>query len=87
MFRRAVTPKTKLLLLCSPSNPTGSMYSPEELGQLADVVLEQDLLVVADEIYERLVYGGHRFASFATVRPGLQPSGRSWSTASARPTP
>ncbi len=71
-FRRATTAKTRLLLLCSPSNPTGSMYSPEELGALADVVLEKNLLVVADEIYERLIYGGHRFASFATVRPGLQ---------------
>jgi aspartate aminotransferase len=71
-LRRAITSKTRLLLLCSPSNPTGSMYAPEELGQLADVVLEKDLLVVADEIYERLIYGGHRFASFATVRPGLQ---------------
>jgi len=72
MLREAITPKTKLLLLCSPSNPTGGMYSPEELGALADVVVEKGLLVVADEIYERLVYGGHRFASFATVRPGLQ---------------
>jgi aspartate aminotransferase len=72
MLRKAVTGKTKLLLLCSPSNPTGSMYSPEELGQLADVVIEKNLLVVADEIYERLVYAGHRFASFVTVRPGLQ---------------
>jgi aspartate aminotransferase len=72
LLRGAITGKTKLLLLCSPSNPTGSMYSPEELGQLADVVLERDLLVVADEIYERLVYGDNRFASFVTVRPGLQ---------------
>jgi aspartate aminotransferase len=71
-FRRAATAKTRMLLLCSPSNPTGSMYSPEELAALADVVLEKDLLVVADEIYERLVYGAHRFASFATVRTGLQ---------------
>ncbi len=71
-LREAITEKTKILLLCSPSNPTGSMYSPEELGTLADVVLEKDLLVVSDEIYERLVYEGHRFASFATVRPGLQ---------------
>jgi aspartate aminotransferase len=47
------------------------MYSPEELGALADVVLEKNLTVVADEIYERLIYGNHRFASFATVRPGL----------------
>ena len=71
-LREAITEKTKMLLLCSPSNPTGSMYSPEELGALADVVLERDLLVVSDEIYERLVYEGHQFASFATVRPGLQ---------------
>ncbi|HVX11982.1 MAG TPA: pyridoxal phosphate-dependent aminotransferase [Pirellulales bacterium] len=70
-LRAAVTPKTKILLLCSPSNPTGSLYSPAELAALADVVLEKNLVVVADEIYERLVYGGHRFASFATVRPGL----------------
>ena len=48
------------------------MYSPEELGALADVVLERNLIVVSDEIYERLVYGNHRFASFATVRPGMQ---------------
>ena len=47
------------------------MYSPEELGALADVVLGKDLSVISDEIYERLVYGDHRFASFATVRPGL----------------
>lgn len=71
-LRSAITPKTTILLLCSPSNPTGSMYSPEELGKLADVVLEHGLLVVSDEIYERLVYGKHRFVSFPTVRPGLQ---------------
>jgi aspartate aminotransferase len=71
-LRAAITPRTKILLICSPSNPTGSMYSPAELGALADVVIEKDLLVLADEIYERLVYDGHQFASFATVRPGLQ---------------
>ena len=71
-FREAVTAKTKMLLLCSPSNPTGSLYSPEELGQLADLAIEHDLLVLADEVYEKLVYPGHTFASFATVRPGLQ---------------
>jgi len=71
-LREAVTDKTKILLLCSPSNPTGSMYSAEELGLLADIVLEHDLLAIADEIYEHLVYGEHRFTCFATVRPGLQ---------------
>jgi aspartate aminotransferase len=68
----ACTPKTRVLLLCSPSNPTGSMYSPDDLGALADVAIQKDLLVMADEIYERLVYGDNKFASFATVRPGLQ---------------
>lgn len=71
-LRKACTARTKMLLLCSPSNPTGSMYSPEELGALADVAIEKDLLVLTDEIYEQLVYGKHRFASFPTVRPGLQ---------------
>jgi aspartate aminotransferase len=71
-LRSAITPRSKMLLLCSPSNPTGSMYSADELGLLADVTLEEDLIVLADEIYERLVYAGHHFASFPTVRPGLQ---------------
>jgi aspartate aminotransferase len=71
-LRAAITGKTTILLICSPSNPTGTMYSPEELGELADVVLERKLTVVSDEIYERLIYGNHRFASFATVRPGMQ---------------
>lgn len=71
-LKAAINDQTKILLLCSPSNPTGSMYSPEELGALADVVIEHDLAVVTDEIYERLVYGDNRFASFPTVRPGLQ---------------
>ena len=68
----AITPRTTILLLCSPSNPTGSVYTPEELAALADIVLERNLLVVSDEIYERLIYGSHRFASFPTVRAGLQ---------------
>ncbi|MGA2059184.1 MAG: pyridoxal phosphate-dependent aminotransferase [Thermoguttaceae bacterium] len=72
MLRKAITKNTKALLLCSPSNPTGSMYSPDELGALADVAIEKNLLIISDEIYERLIYGGHKFASFATVRPGLQ---------------
>ncbi len=63
-----------------PSNPTGSMYSPEELEALADVVLERNLTVISDEIYEQLVYGPH--ASPASPRCGRGcRSGRSWSTA------
>ncbi len=71
-LRSVLTPKSKVLLLCSPSNPTGSTYTRAELAALADVVLEKDLWVVSDEIYERLIYGGQAFASFPTVRPSLQ---------------
>ena len=63
----AITPKTKLLILCSPSNPTGSVYSQEELAALADVVKQHDgLYVLADEIYEHINYIG-RHASIAKV--------------------
>jgi len=56
----AITPKTRLLILCSPSNPTGSVYSKEELRTLADVILKHpDLYVLADEIYEHINYVGH----------------------------
>lgn len=69
-FAAAVNSKTRMLLLCSPSNPTGTTYTRDELGALADVVLEKNLVVVSDEIYEHLVYD-QEFASFPTVRPGL----------------
>ena len=70
-LRAAITPRSKMLLLCSPSNPTGGMYARAELEALADIVLEKNLVALADEIYERLVYGQHKFVSFATLRPGL----------------
>ena len=71
-LRAAITPRTRMLLLCNPSNPTGSCYSRAELEALADVVIEKDLFVIADEIYERLIYGDTKFSSFPTVRQGLQ---------------
>lgn len=70
-LRAAITPKTRMLLLCSPSNPTGSCYTRAELEALADIAIERDLFVVSDEIYERLVYDGAPFASFPTLCEGL----------------
>jgi aspartate aminotransferase len=70
-LRRAVTPQTRMLLLCSPSNPTGVVYSAAELAGLADVAIERDLAVVADEIYDQLVFDGRPSVSFPTLRPGL----------------
>ena len=56
----AITPKTKLLILCSPSNPTGSVYTREELKAIADVILSHDdIYVLADEIYKHINYVGH----------------------------
>jgi len=56
----AITPKTRLVILCSPSNPTGSVYNKEELRALAEVILKhEDVFVLADEIYEHINYVGH----------------------------
>lgn len=67
----AITPKTRMLILCSPSNPTGSVYSKEELEQLADVIKRhEDVFVLADEIYEHINYVG-RHESIAQF-PGMK---------------
>jgi len=71
-FEKAITPKTKMLLLCSPSNPTGTMYSRTDLEAIADIVLKHNLFVLVDEIYDKLVYPGNEFFSFPTLRPNLQ---------------
>ena len=56
----SITPKTKMVIICSPSNPTGSVYSKDELKALADVILKHnDLFILADEIYEHISYIGH----------------------------
>jgi aspartate aminotransferase len=70
-LRAAVTPRSRLLMLNSPSNPTGTVYTRKELEALADVALEKNLAVISDEIYERLVFGEARATCFATLRPGL----------------
>jgi aspartate aminotransferase len=70
-LRQALTPRTRLVMLNSPSNPTGTVYTRQELEALADVVLESDVAVLSDEIYERLVFGDARATCFATLRPAL----------------
>ena len=62
----AVTDKTKALILNSPSNPTGMIYSEEELRAIADVVVKKDIYVVADEMYEYLIYGEEKHVSIAS---------------------
>jgi len=63
----AITPKTKVLVLTTPSNPTGSVYSKEELEGLAEVLKGTDILVFSDEMYEKLVYGDVKFTAVASL--------------------
>jgi aspartate aminotransferase len=70
-FRAAVTPRTKLLMINSPSNPTGVVYDRTELEALADAVLETDVGVLSDEIYEQLTYDDVQPTCFAALRTGL----------------
>ena len=71
-LQAAISPKTKVLILNSPSNPGGHAYTPAELKALADVVVKHpNLVVFSDEIYEKLVYDGLKFVSFATLHPQL----------------
>ncbi len=66
-LRSAVTTKTKLFVLNSPSNPTGVVYTPTEIQALAEVVVEQDILVVSDEIYEKILYDGAKHVSIGAL--------------------
>jgi aspartate aminotransferase len=67
----AITPRTKLLMINSPSNPTGVVYERSELAALADALLQTDVGVLSDEIYEQLTYGHALPTCFAALRPGL----------------
>ena len=71
-FRRAVTPRTKLILLNSPNNPTGAVYSRASLEALGQIAEENDLYVVSDEVYEKLVYDGAEHVSIASVSDAMK---------------
>ena len=68
----AVTPSSRVLLLNSPWNPTGTVFREPELRAIADVVVRQNLLLISDEIYEAIVYDGHRHVSPATLSSELR---------------
>jgi len=70
-LRSAVTPRTRAVVVCTPSNPSGKMFSREELQGLARVAQERDLLVITDEIYEYIRYDGRAHVSPASI-PGLR---------------
>ena len=64
-----ITPQTKLFVLNSPSNPTGAVYTPDEIRAIAEVVVDNDLWVVSDEIYEKILYDGAQHLSIGAVGP------------------
>ena len=70
----ARTPKTKALLFCSPSNPTGSVYSPEQVKAIGEWALKNKVWIIADEIYEHLLYDGAKAPSMPVVVPSLADS-------------
>jgi aminotransferase len=67
----AITPRTKALFLGFPNNPTGAVLEPERIRAIAEIAERHDLLVISDEIYDRLVYGGHRHEAFSAL-PGMR---------------
>ena len=70
-LENSINSKTKAIVLNSPSNPTGAVYTKEELQAIADVILDTDLFVISDEIYEKLVYDDAKHVSIASLNPEL----------------
>jgi aspartate aminotransferase len=66
-FEDAMSPLTKMIILNSPGNPTGSVYSKEELEKIAEVAIGEDIVILSDEIYEKLVYGDNKHISIASL--------------------
>ena len=71
-FRAAITPRTKMVMMNSPCNPTGTVYTRDELSAIADIVIEKNLILMSDEIYEQLVFDGLEATCMVTLRPELR---------------
>lgn len=67
-----ITPKTKMFILCNPSNPTGSAYTRKELEAIAEITLKNNFFILTDEIYEKMVYDDFNFVSFPSIDPALK---------------
>ena len=70
-FEKLITPKTKAILICNPGNPTGYLYSQEEILKLAEIAKKHDLFLIADEVYREFIYDGEKHFSVMNV-PGLE---------------
>lgn len=67
MLRNAITPRTKILILNSPCNPTGAVYPPETIEKFAEIAVEKNIFVISDEIYEKIIYEDNRHVSIASL--------------------
>jgi aspartate/methionine/tyrosine aminotransferase len=83
----AITNKTKLILINTPNNPTGAVYSEESLRKLADLAVKKNIYVISDEVYEKLIFSGQKHFSLASVSGEKQKTSASSSTAFRRHTP
>jgi len=72
MIAEAITPKTKLLVLNSPSNPTGGIYSRKQLEEIAELAVNKQIYVLSDEIYEKIIYDGQKHVSIASLGPEIK---------------
>jgi aspartate aminotransferase len=73
-LKKASTPKTKALIINSPSNPTGSAYTKKELEKIAEIAIANNFFVISDEIYEKIVYDGFEFTSIASLSDEIRKS-------------
>lgn len=71
-LRAAITPRTKAVVINSPSNPTGSTYTLEELKKLAGVIMEKKIIAISDDIYEKILYDGMPFGEIASLSPEMR---------------
>lgn len=71
-LKKSITSRTKLLILCNPSNPAGSTYSQKELEEIAKIVDENNIFVISDEIYEKIIYDENKFVSFAAINKRIK---------------
>jgi len=71
-LKAAISPKTKLLVLNSPSNPTGAVYSKQELESIAQIALDTGIAVISDEVYEKLIYDGMEHVSIASLNEQIK---------------
>jgi aspartate/methionine/tyrosine aminotransferase len=71
-LKDSITARTKMLIICNPSNPTGTLYTREDLESLAEILAEKDIYIISDEIYEKLVYDRIPFVSIAAIDPQIK---------------